>query len=171
MLSEDKHGGAHARSGSKQPAVLLFHPCGRGAADRTHRCLKRNLGAQLRWILEAKATAGCVQEDLWVAQCASVCGKEAVGGREWVFTGPLCSRKKKKKKYRDLVRDLELGRHGRWIGSPPLSAVPSASKLRGTTNRTMSSVSEGSETSGFAAWLRNRSPRLGQLLTAVYIHG
>lgn len=77
----------------------------------------------------------------------------------------------KKKINRDLVRDLELGWHARWIGSLPLSAVPSASKLRGTTNRTVPSVSEGSETSGFADWLRNRSMCLGQLINAVYIHG
>lgn len=64
-------------------------------------------------------------------------------------------------KKKDLVRDLELRRHARWIGSLPLSAVPSASKLRGTIGRTMPSVSEGSETSGFASWLRNRVMCLG----------
>lgn len=53
-----------------------------------------------------------------------------VGSGGWVrgvFTGPLCSCKRKKNG--DLVRDPASGRQARWIGSPPLSAAPSASKL------------------------------------------
>lgn len=112
--------------GSKQPAALLFHPCGRGAADRTHRCLKRNLGAQLRRIFEAKATAGCVQGDLWVVPRASALGGvEGWGGGSSQVHFVLA----KEKKNGDLVRDPESGRQARWIGSPPLSAAPSASKL------------------------------------------